>query len=77
MDTELLPCPHCGESVFLQATYGHKNYYRSQCDNDNCPSNRWYDSETEAIKAWNTRHTQPIQLVEPDISFVFNEIDVS
>ena len=53
---ELLPCPFCGgeATVSYNTAYG----FIPWCDNSNCILNELtngYETEAQAIKAWNTR----------------------
>ena len=68
MMVELKPCPFCGVKPNITCVDGlpHNQYYIA-CENDECPvcsETCWYDSETEAVKAWNTR-AEPITLMSP------------
>lgn len=58
METKLLPCPFCGESYIDIIKYEH---YIVSCDSCEC-SMGYYDTEDEAIEAWNTRHERTCQI---------------
>ena len=58
--TDMKPCPFCGS----EATIEHKNVLETwivECSNTNCPASYMigndYDTEEEAIEAWNRRAT--------------------
>jgi hypothetical protein len=56
---EPLPCPWCGTNgVTLKADYGSGSEFMVRCANDGCvpfPSTKFFDTEEEAIAAWNKR----------------------
>jgi len=53
---KLQHCPHCGAdaeiAVMENRTTGTEKFYVN-CTNEDCVINRHYQSEEEAIKAWN------------------------
>lgn len=54
--TELLPCPFCGgEAEILTAESMRGGYLFGIMCNDCCSRGDVYDTEAEAIAAWNTR----------------------
>ena len=54
-EKKLLPCPFCGgEAEIVSSEFG----IHVKCKNEKC-WNIDYHSEQQAIKAWNTRHTEP------------------
>jgi len=62
-DVPLKPCPFCGEEVFVRVDitlHPTQSRYRVGCDkNSSCHGwyghSRYYNTEAEAIAAWNTR----------------------
>ena len=51
-DTELKPCPFCGEKARLHTIHTHAYYV--QCDNVSCGIVTWiHTTEEEAVEAWN------------------------
>ena len=53
--SELKPCPFCGNTPMLRNDAGE---WRVECSGPECdclPSTWWYESEEEAIEAWNRR----------------------
>lgn len=53
----LKPCPFCGEMPHLEEDY-ESNFFAVYCGNPECvtkPYTDLYGTESEAIKAWNTR----------------------
>lgn len=70
MSEELKPCPWCKDKPETQRTV-HRlldglmlKYWWVQCDNAKCPvmpESLSYNTEAEAIAAWNTRTDEPYQ----------------
>ena len=55
--SELLPCPFCGgEAEMLTAESMNGGYLFGIMCNDCCSRGDVYDTEAEAIEAWNTRY---------------------
>lgn len=54
---ELKPCPFCGSEADIKCE--GKNAWSVECMNEHCgvflPTDSWYISRENAIKAWNTR----------------------
>ena len=50
--TELMPCPFCGGEAQLEWPHEGGAYIRHDCD---FVTGCWYETEAEAIEAWNTR----------------------
>ena len=60
MSNELLPCPFCGgKAEILTAESMHGGYLFGIMCNDCCSRGDVYDTEAEAIDAWNTRVKPP------------------
>ena len=61
---ELKPCPFCGSEAILRVDSGYLFYI--QCMNLACTARdtRWFKSEEEAIKAWNSRIGLPANSTE-------------
>jgi Lar family restriction alleviation protein len=61
METELKPCPFCGEDgtiIIRKGKNGWRDRYAVLCDYEHggCGSESgWYHYEAEAIEAWNRR----------------------
>ena len=55
---ELLPCPFCGgEANLIAVDYNDGDiWYRPECSECKCGWQENYETEDEAIEAWNTRH---------------------
>lgn len=51
-NSELLPCPFCGEQAKV---YVHAEWHYAGCANEFCIMNYAFPTEAEAIAAWNTR----------------------
>lgn len=54
--SELKPCPFCGSEANMLGDYDYSNYH-ANCTNDECGC-YWvacYETEQEAIEAWNRR----------------------
>ena len=58
--TEIKRCPYCGgRADYLKLTYAASTWWSFGCwaiDNPACsrhPTTKWFDSEAEAIEAWN------------------------
>lgn len=64
---DLKPCPFCNGHTLMVPSFGHgvaMDKYRIVCNNPNCqlePSSRPFNSEKEAIAAWNRRTSQPLR----------------
>ena len=71
---ELKPCPFCGgEAETLTAESMHGGYlFVIMCD-DCCSRGGVYDTEAEAIEAWNTR----AEMSQEDIAILLDELGVS
>lgn len=58
-DERMLSCPFCGKPGYLHhGEYGGQHFY-PRCRTAHCVGNQgWvsFDTEDDAIKAWNTRH---------------------
>ena len=52
--TELLPCPFCGGEATVERI-GKSGYYYVACNTAYCCDFGKFDTEAEAILAWNTR----------------------
>ena len=67
MTKKLKPCPFCGdEAVIEQLDEDYNNEWRIYCRNSNgeCkmqPCTRIYETQEDAIEAWNTRALTPAQ----------------
>ena len=60
MANVLKPCPFCGEEAYLFDSSSILEPdclpIQVRCNNVDCPIEfSWYETQTEAIKAWNTR----------------------
>lgn len=57
---ELLGCPWCGKKPIIRNFYTSSIKYYAICTNDECIAqpdlDALFNSEQEAISAWNTRH---------------------
>lgn len=53
--TELLPCPFCGGEAHTYRTMEVERRYVSICSKPFCVSVGPFDTEAEAINAWNSR----------------------
>lgn len=66
MSDKLLPCPFCGgEAKFTYITKVYTDYPSIRCSNDECFAGKLYilfNTEVEAITAWNTR--KPMERIE-------------
>lgn len=65
MKNEAKPCPFCGQKLDMITNAGRpkgeKKKYHPCCHNEKCimhTGGRWYDSEKEAVSAWNMRAAQ-------------------
>ena len=52
--TELLPCPFCASDDVRIAVTMHESWYYGECESCGGRTD-YYDSQDEAIAAWNTR----------------------
>lgn len=52
--SELLPCPFCGGDDVRIAVCMHDSWYYGECESCGGRTD-FYDSQAEAIAAWNTR----------------------
>ena len=62
---KLKPCPFCGEDKFIELVNidyigdTYVNEYKVECHRHDClvcPETLLFDTEKEAVTAWNTRH---------------------
>ena len=67
LKTKMLPCPFCGgkaDAEEAQNWSGVKDW-SAYCSDENCPMESvWtsgFNTEEEAIKVWNTRHSVTIK----------------
>lgn len=60
--TELKPCPFCGGGAYIHRTdfLNAESVYGVRCCDCESSSSQLYDTELEAIEAWNTRYEPPI-----------------
>ena len=83
---ELKPCPFCGGTAHIEVDDIQEPemfwHYSPRCDDWGCLGHMFwfmYDSEAEAIEAWNTRHQIPCemcsQIDNPD-SFIFHLLQI-
>lgn len=72
--SELLPCPFCGgEAEILTAESMHGGYLSGIMCNDCRSRGDVYDTEAEAIEAWNTR----APMSDEDLKILLDELGVS
>ena len=59
--TKLKPCPFCGGEAYICRTdfLNSESFYGVRCCDCESSSSQQYDTELEAIKAWNTRYEPP------------------
>jgi len=77
--TELLPCPFCGGKAHTLSQAPKGVDYAVGCSDDDClgfVGLGWiYNTEAEAIAAWNTRHYYG--LTDEDYNILLDELGVS
>ena len=54
---ELKPCPFCGGKGYVHSSgnYWSKEYFKVVCPKNCCMQSKYYETEEEAIDAWNRR----------------------
>jgi Lar family restriction alleviation protein len=58
---ELKPCPFCGSEVKIKRDGGWREKYYQLCTNNDCVmQDHLYNTEAEAIEAWNRRADAPL-----------------
>ena len=68
--SELLPCPFCGgEAEMLTAESMNGGYLFGIMCNDCRSRGDVYDTEAEAVEAWNTRAERTCHDVKPNLSY--------
>lgn len=72
-NVELKPCPFCGGTAHIEVDDVQEPemfwHYSPRCDNWGCLGHTFwfmYDTEEDAIEAWNTRHERTVKLGESD-----------
>lgn len=62
---DLKPCPFCGNSekvkVIIHQFATLSDSYGVECFNCKTQSYQYFDTETEAVKAWNTRAKMEVE----------------
>ena len=58
---KLKPCPFCGGGAYIHRTdfLNAESVYGVRCCDCESSSSQLYDTEMEAIEAWNTRYEPP------------------
>ena len=62
---DLKPCPFCGGEAVMQehVFVGYRSTYGIVCLDCCCETRQFYDSATDAIKAWNRRSSDAVSVI--------------